>query len=174
MVGAFRGVADSTEAVGEFKQSGSQVRGTFLTITGDYRFLEGVVSCDTLKLSTFDGGHAYSFVSKILDTNKMTDGFYFAGATSVETWVAEKNREAKLPDEFSQTQLKDSTNAFLHFTFPDLNGHMISLNDPEFKKKVVIVQILVPGAPIVWMKPGLSVHIICKINQGGGCTWTGL
>jgi len=49
---------DSTEAVGEFKQSGSRVSGTFLTITGDYRFLEGVVSGDTLKLSAFDGGHA--------------------------------------------------------------------------------------------------------------------
>src|SRR6202030_3294826 len=43
----FKGVADSTEAIGEFKQSGFKVRGTFLTVTGDYRFLEGVVSRDT-------------------------------------------------------------------------------------------------------------------------------
>jgi thiol-disulfide isomerase/thioredoxin len=143
----FKGVADSTEAIGEFKQSGSKVRGTFLTITGDYRFLEGVVSGDTLKLSTFDGGHAYSFESKIVDSGKMTDGFYFAGATSVETWVAEKNEQAKLPNEFSLTRLKDSANATLHFKFPDLNGHIVSINDHAYKNKVVIIQILGSWCP---------------------------
>jgi hypothetical protein len=50
---------------------------------------DGVVDGDTLGLSTFDGGHAYSFVSKIQDTGRM-QGFYYSGATSVETWVAEK------------------------------------------------------------------------------------
>ncbi len=143
----FKGLMDSTESVGEFKQSGSLVRGTFLTITGDYRFLEGVVSGDTLNLSTFDGGHAYSFVSKIADTNKMINGYYYAGATSVETWVAEKNDQAKLPDEFSQTALRDSANAKLHFCFPDLSGRPVSINDPKFKNKVVIIQLLGSWCP---------------------------
>jgi thiol-disulfide isomerase/thioredoxin len=143
----FKGLTDSTESVGEFTQTGSHVRGTFLTITGDYRFLEGVVSGDTLKLSTFDGGHAYSFVSKILDNTKMSEGFYYAGATSIETWVAEKNELAKLPDEFSQTALKDSAITSLHFKFYDLNGHLVSINDKKFKNKVVIVQILGSWCP---------------------------
>ena len=143
----FKGEKNSTEAVGEFKQSGSQVRGTFLTSTGDYRFLEGVVTGDTLRLSTFDGGDAYSFVSKITDTNKMTDGFFYAGATSVETWVAEKNEQAKLPDEFSLTRLKDSANASLHFEFPDLAGRRVSISDAVFKNKVVIIQILGSWCP---------------------------
>jgi len=143
----FKGLTDSTESVGEFKQSGSQVKGTFLTPTGDYRFLDGVVTGDTLKLSTFDGGHAYSFISKIEDANKMVNGFYYAGATSKETWVAEKNEQAKLPDEFSLTHLKDSNNATLHFKFPDLNGNIVSLNDPVFKNKVVIIQILGSWCP---------------------------
>ena len=143
----FRGADDSTESVGEFKQSGSHVTGTFLTTTGDYRYLEGVISGDTLKLSTFDGGHAYSFTSVILDSTRMTDGFYYAGAESVETWIAEKNPQAKLPDEFSQTQLKNPDNAILHFKFPDLNGHPVSLQDPAFRNKVVIIQILGSWCP---------------------------
>jgi thiol-disulfide isomerase/thioredoxin len=143
----FKGATDTTEAIGEFKQSGSRVRGTFLTSTGDYRFLDGVVSGDSLKLSTFDGGHAYSFVSKILDTNKMGEGFFYAGATAVESWVAEKNELAKLPDEFSLASLKDSANASLHFKFPDLGGQMVSLSDPPFKNKVVIIQILGSWCP---------------------------
>ena len=143
----FKGATDTTEAIGEFKQSGSHLRGTFLTITGDYRFLDGVVSGDTMKLSTFDGGHAYSFISKILDTNKMAEGFFYTGATAVETWVAEKNELAKLPDEFSLASLKDSANASLQFKFPDLDGRVVSLSDPAFKNKVVIIQILGSWCP---------------------------
>ena len=43
----FRDSGDSTLAVGEFTQTGSRVKGTFLTTTGDYRFLEGTVDRDT-------------------------------------------------------------------------------------------------------------------------------
>ena len=142
----FHGASDSTEAIGEFRQLGNEVRGTFLTTTGDYRFLQGVVDGDTLRLSTFDGGHAYSFVSKILDSSTM-QGFYYAGATYMQTWVAEKNAGAKLPDEFSLTGLKDTANAILHFSFPDLNGHQVSLSDPIYKNKVVIIQILGSWCP---------------------------
>jgi thiol-disulfide isomerase/thioredoxin len=143
----FKGTNDSTESVGEFTQSGSHVTGTFLSITGDYRYLEGVVSGDTLKLSTFDGGHAYYFTIKILDSNRMTEGFYYAGAVSIQTWDAKKNAQAKLPDEYSQTQLRNSDNAILHFKFPDLNGRMISLQDAYFRNKVVIIQILGSWCP---------------------------
>jgi thiol-disulfide isomerase/thioredoxin len=135
------------EAIGEFRQSGSQVRGTFLTTTGDYRYLDGIVSGNTLKVSAFDGGHAYSFISTIQDTNKMTEGYFYAGAVNIETWTAEKNELAKLPDEFSLTRLKDSSDSVLHFSFPDLNGHPVSLSDPAFKNKVVIVQILGSWCP---------------------------
>jgi thiol-disulfide isomerase/thioredoxin len=143
----FKGDKDSIEAVGEFKQSGFLVRGTFLTSTGDYRFLDGVVSGDTLKLSTFDGGHAYSFISRLLGSDKMADGFFYSGATSIETWTAERNGQAELPDEYSLTRLRDSTNARLHFSFQDLNGKKVSLLDSAFKNKVVIVQILGSWCP---------------------------
>ncbi len=142
----FTGQQGKTESVGEFVQQGSMVTGTFLTTTGDYRYLQGVVSGDTLKLSTFDGGHAYSFESRILDTNKM-EGFYYAGATSVESWVAVKDKNASLPDEYSQTRLKDSSEAVLHFQFPDLQGKMVSLADASFRNKVVVVQILGSWCP---------------------------
>lgn len=142
----FRGAQDSTLAVGEFKQSGNQITGTFLTTTGDYRYLEGNVRADTLRLSTFDGGHAYAFVSKILNNHEMRGSFY-AGATSLESWVAEKNENASLPDEYGLTHLKDSSNAFLHFRFNDLNGHIVSLSEPAFHNKVVIIQILGSWCP---------------------------
>jgi thiol-disulfide isomerase/thioredoxin len=77
----------------------------------------------------------------------MEDGFFYAGAKNVETWVAEKNEQARLPDEFSLTRLKDTANATLYFRFPDMNQHMVSLSDPIYKNKVVILQILGSWCP---------------------------
>jgi thiol-disulfide isomerase/thioredoxin len=142
----FRELKDSTPAVGEFTQLGNRVKGTFLTTTGDYRFLEGTVDQDTLRLSTFDGGHAYAFESKILNDHQMT-GFFYAGATSIQTWVGEKNQDARLPDEYSLTHLKDSMQSSLHFRFADLSGQVISLSNPFYKNKVVIIQILGSWCP---------------------------
>ncbi|MEJ7666783.1 MAG: hypothetical protein WKG07_48395 [Hymenobacter sp.] len=42
-------------AVGIFKQTGAALTGTFLTTTGDYRYLAGRVDGNGLRLSTFDG-----------------------------------------------------------------------------------------------------------------------
>jgi hypothetical protein len=52
---------DETIAVGNFTQQGTDVTGSFLTPTGDYRFLTGSVNGDSLFLSTFDGSNAMLF-----------------------------------------------------------------------------------------------------------------
>jgi thiol-disulfide isomerase/thioredoxin len=135
------------EAVGEFRQSGSEITGTFLTTTGDYRFLEGVVDGDSLRLSTFDGGHAYYFTAKIVSADKISGGVFYSGATSKEGWQAEKNEHAALPDEFSLTTLKNPHDDRLNFTFRSIDGPLVSINDKAFKNKVVIVQIMGSWCP---------------------------
>ncbi|MBS1934693.1 MAG: TlpA family protein disulfide reductase, partial [Bacteroidetes bacterium] len=86
-------------AVGEFVQTGNHVTGTFLNPTGDDRFLEGVMDGDSLRLSTFDGGHAFLFTAKV-EGDKIIGGQYFSGPTFKQEWIAEKNENATLPDEF--------------------------------------------------------------------------
>ena len=93
-------------AVGEFVQKGSRLTGTFLTPTGDYRFLEGVVSGDSLKLSGFDGSYAFLFVAKIENANTISNGIVYSGATGKREWAAIKNANAKLPGSFSGTTLQ--------------------------------------------------------------------
>ena len=56
---------ESESAVGEFSPSGDMVSGTFLTPTGDHRFLAGQVQGDELYLSTFDGAHVFLYKAKI-------------------------------------------------------------------------------------------------------------
>ena len=48
-----------SSAIGIFKVEDKMLRGTFLSKTGDYRFLDGYTSKDTMYLYTFDGNHIY-------------------------------------------------------------------------------------------------------------------
>jgi thiol-disulfide isomerase/thioredoxin len=144
---AIFGEGDSRDTtVGEFKQNGQKVTGTFLTTTGDYRYLEGAVAGDSLYLSCFDGGHAFIFTAKINADNTLTDGKFYSGYSGLDHWSAVKNENAKLPDAYSLTALKPGYNK-IDFTFKDINGKEVSLNDPRFKNKVVIVQILGSWCP---------------------------
>ena len=152
--------------VGEFKQTGQKVTGTFLTTTGDYRYLEGNVSGDSLYLSCFDGGHAFLFKAKIADNNTLTDGKFFAGLTGKDAWSAVRNENAKLPDAYSLTALKPGYKK-LDFTFKDFNGKPVSLTDTRFKNKVVIVQIMGSWCPNCMDETAYMVNYYKKYQPKG-------
>ncbi len=131
-------------AKGIFYQSGNQLRGTFRTKTGDYRYLDGVVDGDSLKLSTFDGAHVFLFTAKVTDSTM--EGTFFSGNHSVENFKAVRNAAFELPDANSLTFLKEGYDTF-KFSFPDVSGKMVSLHDQRFQNKVVLVQIMGTWCP---------------------------
>ncbi|MHB1922208.1 MAG: peroxiredoxin family protein, partial [Chitinophagaceae bacterium] len=133
-------------AVGEFLQKGDTVTGTFLTSGGDDRYLEGVMDGDSLLLSTFDGSHAYLFTARLKDSTHLTGGQLFSGLSAKENWSATRNDTAHLPDPFSITGVKPGQN-HLSFSFPDLSGKLVSLQDSQFRNKVVVVQIMGSWCP---------------------------
>jgi thiol-disulfide isomerase/thioredoxin len=140
------GGSDSTPSVGEFIQHGSQVTGTFLNPTGDYRYLEGIVSGDSLVLSCFDGSHAYLFTAEVIQGKEIRSGYRFSGPTYKEIWTAKKDSLAELPNEFTLTRMKPGQ-THLDFAFRDLNGKRVSIQDPRFKNKVILVQIMGSWCP---------------------------
>lgn len=131
----------SRPSIGEFKQGHHSLQGTFLNPAGDYRFLEGVVDADTMRLSTFDGHHAYYFKAVIGQDSSITEGWYYAGPTFVERWKAVKDANATLPDTLSAVYLKPGEER-LDFRYPDLDSNMVSINDARFKNKVVVLQLM--------------------------------
>ena len=134
------------KALAEFEQSGDKLTGSFLTPSGDYRFLEGIVTGDSLKLSTFDGSHAYTFYARIASAEKITGGVYLAGYSGKETWTAVKDKNVKEPVQEQPTKLKPGESK-LNFTFNDLEGKPVSINDERFKNKVVVVQLMGSWCP---------------------------
>ena len=134
------------KAVAEFEQLGDKLTGSFITPSGDYRFLEGIVTGDSLKLSTFDGAHAYTFYAKINSAEKISGGIYLAGYNGKETWSAKKDNSVKEPQQEQPTKLKPGESK-LNFTFNDLQGKPVSINDERFRNKVVIVQLMGSWCP---------------------------
>jgi len=131
----------SRPAIAEFKQNGNKLTGTFLTPTGDYRYLEGAVNGNLLQLSTFDGHHAYYFAATIENDSILNDGRFTSGPTFLEQWKAIRNENASLPDTLSAVYLKPGEER-LDFRFPDLDSQMVSIHDERFRNKVVIVQLM--------------------------------
>lgn len=135
---------DEYIAKGIFAQNGSIVTGTIRTTTGDYRYLEGIMDGDSLKLSTFDGAHAFLFMAKVTDST--LNGTFYSGNHFQEPFVAKRNDTYELPDADSLTFIKEGYEK-LAFSFPDETGEMISLEDDRFKNKAVVVQILGSWCP---------------------------
>jgi len=136
--------ADRYVAKGVFEQVNNVVTGTFLTTTGDYRYLEGIIDGNTMKLSTFDGAHAFLFTAEIEgDTIK---GMFYSGNHWKEPFIAKRNEDYKLPNANNLTFLKDGYEVF-EFSFPNTEGNMVSLTDERFKNKVVVVQIMGSWCP---------------------------
>ena len=130
---------NNTVAVGEFYQTEDKVTGTFLTTTGDYRYLNGFVNNNELQLSTFDGAHVFLFKAK-LNVNGKLVGDFWSGTKWHESWIGVKNDKASLPDEDSLTYLKKGYTK-LEFSFEDINGNNVSLTDEKYKGKVVLVNL---------------------------------
>lgn len=131
-------------AKGIFEQSGNKVIGTFRTETGDYRYLEGVIDGDELKISAFDGAHAFLFTAKVSDSTML--GTFYSDNNFTEPFIAKRNESFELPNENQLTALKEGYEKFA-FSFPDASGKEISLNDEKFKNKVVIVQLMGSWCP---------------------------
>lgn len=138
--------SDSSKAIGIFDVHGPKITGTFLTETGDYRFLQGEIKSDSsFYMSCFDGSHAFLFTGN-LKSDSIVNGMYYSGKHHSEPWIAIKNQEFKLRDPYSLTALKEGYEK-VTFTFPDLNNKPVSLEDRQFKGKPVIIQIMGSWCP---------------------------
>lgn len=135
----------SRPAIAEWQQKGHTLHGTFLTPSGDYRYLSGVVDGDSMRLGTFDGAHAYLFTAHIKSDKEVDGGMYYSGAAATESWTAIKNDTATLP-ELALMYLKEGEER-LNFRFRDIDGKPVSINDARFKNKVVVVQLMGSWCP---------------------------
>jgi thiol-disulfide isomerase/thioredoxin len=141
----------SDPAIGVFRRDNSSpsepegVVGTFLTTTGDLRYLAGGVTGDELRLSCFDGTHVYLFRCR-RDTEGKLTGDFWSGASSHQTWTGVRDEKVELPDGFALTKAQGDVD-WGALKFPDLNGQLRSLDDPDFRGRARLVYLFGSWCP---------------------------
>ncbi len=141
----FEGDDDNNKKVAIFKADDNLLKGSILSKTGDYRFLEGTSTNKDFTLYAFDGNHLYIFKAE-LENDSIFKGEYWSGKTGNKKFTAIKNENATLPDANSLTYLKEGYNG-MEFSFPGLDGNPISLTDKKYQDKVVVLQLFGTWCP---------------------------
>lgn len=135
---------DEYPAIGEFKQDGNNISGTFLTETGDYRFLSGNIFGNTFYLSCFDGSHAFLFKGDVF--GNVMAGQFLSGKHWSEPFSAKLDPEIELSNPYELTYLNEGYENF-DFSFPDLNNETVSLEDERFQNKSIVILIFGSWCP---------------------------
>lgn len=131
---------DAYPAIGLFDvDKDGKVTGTFLTETGDYRYLAGHFDGRLLQLSCFDGAHAFLFKAT-LDEQGDLNGRFWSGNHWQTSWTASPNEDFELKDMQNLTYLKEGYE-YLEFAFPDMNGDTVVYDSSRYQDKITIVQI---------------------------------
>lgn len=137
----------SETARAELEQQGDVLTGTFLTATGDYRFLHGSYEKGLLRLSTFDGAHAFLFTAEAQADGSLQGDFWSRDSYHA-TWTARPAADEAdgLTDPWQLVGLTNEDGKF-SFAFDDRDGNTVSLEDARFQGKVVLVNIFGTWCP---------------------------
>ena len=137
--------SSSYSAIGLFtqKEGTNEVTGTFLTETGDYRYLAGNAVNDSLFLSCFDGSHAFLFKAAL--KSDTLNGSFNSGKHWKSEWFGVKNDlfELKNPEELTYI----NNNEDISFTLTDLDSKPFTFPNETYKNKVTIIQIMGTWCP---------------------------
>lgn len=117
------------QALGYFKQVGSRVRGSILTTTGDYRYLDGFLEKDQLKLFGFDG--VFSFVLEVTVKAGEMKGKMLAGKSYQADIVAVEDSSFKLADANGLTKI--TGDQLKTTTFTNISGEKLKLDSDRVK-----------------------------------------
>jgi thiol-disulfide isomerase/thioredoxin len=135
-------------ARGELVNIGMRVTGTFLTPLGDFRWFDGLYRRGRLRLSSFDGAHAFLLDAVTLEDGSLA-GDFWSGDSYHATWTAWRptaEADGRLPSAWTLVTPTDPEQR-LRFAFPDLEGRTVSLSDDRYAGKVVIVQLFGTWCP---------------------------
>lgn len=143
--------ADMYKAVGLFVADGRKLSGTFLTETGDYRYLSGELDfgatpgASNFYLSCFDGTHLFMFTGE-MQGDSVRNGMFYSGKHWSEPWNGRIDAAAKLKDPDSLTWIKDGQTQ-LAFSVRNEMGDTVAFGEDSFRGRVSIIQLFGSWCP---------------------------
>jgi thiol-disulfide isomerase/thioredoxin len=140
------GTPNEEVLVGVFQQEkNGRIFGSFLSETGDYRYLHGYAANGKLHLQTYTGYWAFVVEATLNGDNEM-EGVFYSGGKSSSHFKAIKDETVQLRDEAELTYLikRDETVALNGLR--KLNGKKVNL-DFSRKQQVTLIQIMGTWCP---------------------------
>lgn len=136
-------LGDDRYGIGIFEQKGARIKGSILTETGDYRYLDGYIKGNELNLFGFDG--TFSFVLKLLIKTDEMKGKMFAGKSYNKEISAVKDAEFQLKDPSTMVEILAENP--VKFNYEDITGVTVNFDDGHLKGKAKVVQIFGSWCP---------------------------
>jgi thiol-disulfide isomerase/thioredoxin len=144
------GTPDAYQAIGLFQlYGGGKCTGTFLTETGDYRFLKGTWDFNHIQLQCLDGAHLFCFTADVAhEEGAFYNGRFYSANTYSEKWEGEENVDFELRDPEHLVHLKKGReNEVFTFQAMDLQGNMKTFGAEDWKGKLSIIQLMGTWCP---------------------------
>jgi thiol-disulfide isomerase/thioredoxin len=117
--------------------------GTIIGNSGDSGLFWGAVRGDSLLLARFDGSYVYLLTARLEgDTLR---GTWHAGLRSQTPFTAV--RTTGRPHLTAPTEVTRADSAPFQFAFPDLDGRIVTRDDPRFRGKVLLVDVFGTWCP---------------------------
>jgi thiol-disulfide isomerase/thioredoxin len=160
------GTSNEETLVGVFEQKiGNFVTGSFLSETGDYRYLHGYISGEQLQLQTYTGYWAFVVEATLQNKDQMTGNFYSGSSYNVP-FTALRDSNVQLRDESSLTYLikRDETVYLKGLT--KLNGRKVNL-DLNKQNQVTLIQIMGTWCPNCIDESHLLIELQEKYSSQG-------
>ncbi len=140
------GTPNEEMLVGVFEQKmGNWVYGSFLSETGDYRYLHGNAANGKLHLQTYTGYWAFVVEAELNGSNEMT-GVFYSGGKSSSPFKAIKDETVQLRDEAELTYLIKRDERVVLNNLIKLNGRKTNL-DLSKNGQLTLIQIMGTWCP---------------------------
>jgi thiol-disulfide isomerase/thioredoxin len=140
------GTPNEEVLVGVFQQEmNGRIFGSFLSETGDYRYLHGYAANGKLHLQTYTGYWAFVVEADLNGSNEMT-GVFYSGGKSSSPFKAIKDETVQLRDEAELTYLIKRDERVVLNNLIKLNGRKTNL-DLSKNGKLTLIQIMGTWCP---------------------------
>lgn len=164
------GTPDEYNSIGLFHlYSNGMCTGTFLTETGDYRFLKGTWDFYNIQMQCLDGAHLFCFTADVAhEEGTFYNGRFYSGNTYSEKWEGVDDMEFELRNSEELVKLKSGREGEV-FTFNamDLQGNMKTFGAEDWKGKLSIIQLMGTWCPNCTDEGKLMAAMHKKYNAKG-------
>lgn len=136
-------LSETKYGLGHFRQIGCRVKGSILTTTGDYRYLDGFIEKEKIRLQGFDG--VFSFVFDLNIKKDKFDGVMYAGKSYKAQISAIRSDDFNLKDANTMTQILEHESIKLELE--DIDSNIVNINSKDYQGNVKIIQLFGSWCP---------------------------